>query len=106
MSKLAYAGATACERAALQDDVKVVKPVSTAPKFPRRVYTLDVVNNHRGQLNQINRGYHAILVASLQYDYPNIMEQLGLRSLGTVKSRLNRAREALDKLIAETGETR
>ena len=49
----------------------------------------------------LSESYLQILRVSLSCDYIAIQTALGLKSVGTVKSRLNRARGALTKALEE-----
>lgn len=91
MNKIAYAGAPPRH---------VTAPASN-PKYQRRGRAIEVIESYKGRLS---KNAYAVLVASTTMDYVTIQERLNIKTKGTVKSRLNRARDALDLLIAKDRE--
>lgn len=92
MNKIAYAGAPAPGG---RPPAKSRNKANSACLQPRRARQFEVIERYKDRLP---RDWYNILVASTRCDYAQMVRTLDIPK-GTVKSRLNRARNALDRLV-------
>lgn len=99
MNKIAYAGADPKPIAAPK---LKAKPRYKGHRQKRdstgrlRTYRIEDIDRMKDKLK---KWQYDTLAVGLRYSYTEAVDVLGVKALGTVKSRLNRARNALDKIL-------